>query len=1196
MGSHQHTKMGEGSKQVRVDNWGIFFLQRLQMFFNKTDYCDLTLQFEGNVQLKVHRLVMNACTEYFRALEQNCEIVDDVLVMPADLQADVVLPIVNFMYTGMLEFHMSMFDKLYKTAHLMNITVLTKLLDAQKVPISPLPKPTHKKNMQIPHTWNLQGKKISAKTMDPDLPAPLPGRKIPVWKRKSAPSSLQHGLSSNFYQETKKQSASDSLAYFDNAPKPTRFEWPDDDIATLNVFGGSFDDISYTSKPLMTKSDEPKPSTSFDSNDSNRLSPCYDDASLDTDDMKDYVKEQRIRSGLTDDYYDGGDELGARNSLKRKSTQDQTPSKKVRFNTSEKENQKGPKISITPTGKLTSDVDHTKIISEVLKKYPNLVKKNKNIRLKILSKRDNVPTPVALEQVMKPILKKKILSPVIGAKVNDDKGDEGPWRCSLCSTPEEPVDFVLYYLFRKHMADLHHEKFDSRMCKYCGYKTNKSNLLIYHQYTRHGVKPPPQYKFPKCNSCPYIALSESLLLKHKMNHGKYELQCLECKVAFINQPALTAHSLITGHNGKLGRNSFDCQYCTKKFHSGSTLFTHIKTQHRDEARRDGIVSIDEMEDSEDDDDQAEYIVPEIRSDKKEKVKILSNVKLSSMETQAAGVEPLAIERSSEADSLNNVASGIATSLGLVDVVVLDENDQYILQANNQQSISQGESEFILPDLQDARFTTHQQVITSEQNVITQSMLHNTDITSTDELVMVLTDHDYGDGNNEIMSNENSNIVVLYSHPIEGQENQFITSQGNIMLTSQAGIIELRNTNAVVSSTASFVNSSQIESIEMIQREINQHPGVQVEQELPQDMVILNDKEKEVADNRALEQELSADMVTVEKNTDVIDNAVLDQELTTDMAAADKEVMDDTELEQELCSDMAALADKEKEVEDDNVLEHASTIENVENSETDQPQVNQNENEVVDETIDVPPSEPNDLPLASIEAVEETVDNTIEHRSCENSAEEPLPPAPVDDENTANPEGEDIQENQDSTHSVQEEDTAIGEMAQKQLPDEVCIESGEQATEETAPINNTTETDLPIDKVHDEATSEEQVDSQEKPTHDDEQPEEAPSQVVHETDPHMDTPDMSQSSEAESPRENSQDKPNGDDENTASLDAPSETISETKRKTFSKIMLDKSAKIILEDWEDTDSQQSDTKSTNVNKLIDDWDDDEDERKN
>lgn len=57
-------------KQVKVDNWGIYFLQRLKHFFNRTDYCDLTLQFQDNAQLKVHRLVLSACTEYFELLER----------------------------------------------------------------------------------------------------------------------------------------------------------------------------------------------------------------------------------------------------------------------------------------------------------------------------------------------------------------------------------------------------------------------------------------------------------------------------------------------------------------------------------------------------------------------------------------------------------------------------------------------------------------------------------------------------------------------------------------------------------------------------------------------------------------------------------------------------------------------------------------------------------------------------------------------------------------------------------------------------------------------------------------------------------------------------------------------------------------------------------------------------------------------
>lgn len=124
--------MSDDVKQVKVDNWGIYFLQRLKHFFNRTDYCDLTLQFQDNAQLKVHRLVLSACTEYFELLERTCEMYEDCLVMPDDLQADVVVPIVNFMYTGQLEFKMELLESLYQTSLIMNMPVLTKLLDAHR--------------------------------------------------------------------------------------------------------------------------------------------------------------------------------------------------------------------------------------------------------------------------------------------------------------------------------------------------------------------------------------------------------------------------------------------------------------------------------------------------------------------------------------------------------------------------------------------------------------------------------------------------------------------------------------------------------------------------------------------------------------------------------------------------------------------------------------------------------------------------------------------------------------------------------------------------------------------------------------------------------------------------------------------------------------------------------------------------------
>lgn len=117
-------------KLVKVENWGSFFLQKLQNFFNKTEYCDLTLQFNDNSQLKVHRLVVGACTDFFNLLEIHYNVRGGILQMPDDLQADVVVPIINFMYTGTLEFEANMHQRLLKAAKDMNMSVLLKLMDA----------------------------------------------------------------------------------------------------------------------------------------------------------------------------------------------------------------------------------------------------------------------------------------------------------------------------------------------------------------------------------------------------------------------------------------------------------------------------------------------------------------------------------------------------------------------------------------------------------------------------------------------------------------------------------------------------------------------------------------------------------------------------------------------------------------------------------------------------------------------------------------------------------------------------------------------------------------------------------------------------------------------------------------------------------------------------------------------------------
>nr|XP_023017907.1 centrosome-associated zinc finger protein CP190 [Leptinotarsa decemlineata] len=870
-------KMGE-SKQVRVDNWGIFFLQRLQLFFSKTDYCDLTLQFEGNVQLKVHRLVMNACTEYFTFLEQTCPALEEnTILMPSDLQSDVIVPIVNFMYTGMLEFRTSIFEKLYKAAELMNITVLTKLLEAQEIQIQ-----YAKSKLENKPKAGLKKATPKSSFSTPDLPPTLPGRKVPVWKRKNAPPTISTPSSHNasqqsFCDEPRHSVPSDPLCILDNTPKPTRFEWPEDDLPPID---SSFEDISLTSKPLLTKEEEEKAQHCFDDLRNNveiipkknisRASSSNIISNINTKVVEDFVKEQKIRSTMFEDVDDL--EIGQKRKIELSSTS-KVPSKKVKLTNKEKE------TTISVEGADVVNIDHTKIVTEILKKYPDLVKKNKNIKLKIMPSsgtksmpEKKVPSP---EPHIKPLDSPNHEVNKSNSKkkptITEETNEEGPWTCRKCiSVGGEPQEFVLYYLYRKHMTDVHDEIFDASLCKYCGRKCSNHNLMMYHLYTKHALKPPSTYNFPLCDKCPYIAFSEARLNLHKQKHDPNEIQCPVCKLAFTTSQTLGTHIRATRHYVKPGRVSSDCQYCMKKLQSAIRLFTHIKNAHLKEAKRDGIVCLEEndriehLEEAKDEEQPStdEYIVPEILPDSgihKDKVKIISNVKVPPNRQSADNVQQtkvIPLEASSEAESLNNVASGIATSLGLVDIVVLDENQQYILQDGQHE-----QTEFIIPELSSGQSFAGQVITTQHNSSIPQGIIQTSgsDIGSTDELVMVLTDHDYPD-EQEMVHQDNSNIVVLYSHPVEGQEGQFITSQGNLLET-----VEEENQTET---TVAVEDAHQTERVS--ESEGSELEGVDVPPEISEEsqQIIMNDPTTlSMTENLSMETETDMENVHEEQNSE-----------------------------------------------------------------------------------------------------------------------------------------------------------------------------------------------------------------------------------------------------------------------------------------------------------------------------------------
>lgn len=262
-------------KSVKVDNWGVFFLQKLQNFFNKTHYCDLTLQFKDNSQLKVHRLVLSACTDFFNVLEQQYNVQDDILIMPKDLQADVVVPIVNFMYTGTLEFEVNMYPRLLKTAKDMNMTVLLKLLDAHKRTVGESLRQqqvkapvllnkgvvgnqrvnTYSRPQAPQRTYTQQRRPMPAQTTKTISPRGY-GQGVKIKSEKSPVNVVRTVPSSSYIRKNLPEPVQLVAKYAasGSVKGPSRFECTDD--VNTDAFESSFDNISYESKPLITSKED----------------------------------------------------------------------------------------------------------------------------------------------------------------------------------------------------------------------------------------------------------------------------------------------------------------------------------------------------------------------------------------------------------------------------------------------------------------------------------------------------------------------------------------------------------------------------------------------------------------------------------------------------------------------------------------------------------------------------------------------------------------------------------------------------------------------------------------------------------------------------------------------------------------------------------------------------------------------------
>ncbi|CAH1396519.1 unnamed protein product [Nezara viridula] len=751
-----------GMKQLKVDNWGTFFMQRLQLLFAKGDSCDLTLKFVTGQELKVHSLVLRTCTSHFDSLPK----VDNKISLPETLSYNAVFPIINFMYSGKLEFKLELHAQLLAVVKILNITILSKLLTtAQKTDV---PVPLTVKAKPINSTPEANNKTPSQLVLQQNTPSTsynlFSSKKLPFWRKRTLP----------FITRFRKP--------IEEEPGPTRYAWPENEpMDLLQISSPSFNPLSYESDQIIMRS------TKDEEKDVERIKPpqrrVIESRLLTTHDSDD-DDDDRFEAPYSSDEEPvptpppptpppPPPAPALKPCLKSSPPASETAitppaSKKVRF-------------SLGPEGKentVQSTSNHARIIAEVLKKYPDLVK-NKNIKLKISSPRPKIENgTVGVEEkasyvVVRPTLKS---TPNTSGKQNDLVG---PWSCEHCSE----LKFNDYLSFRRHLQETHNERLDSRVCEYCGYKSSKRNLHLYHLLTKHNVPPPKNINFPKCSECDYIALSETLLLKHANSH---QIRCDICKVSMKTVAALQAHK-VTCKPGNEPRNII-CDLCKKAFRTNVSLNAHLKECQGKPASDGNIYS------EEGDSQPVEMIeVPiigavDVAKNDHTLVQIPSSIILT--ENQNVALLP-----SSESEGLNNVATGIA--------IILEGNSDFF---NSNQ-------EYIVPELLEGSFASTANIsYGSTDQVIylgsSTSNAHRGEVIHLEEIKLnqpqpgtssagdkVITEHKIPDPNNSI------NSTVLVSENISVISNDAI-NQNEPIVIEDGSKSEIMNSVEYISETHS----------------------------------------------------------------------------------------------------------------------------------------------------------------------------------------------------------------------------------------------------------------------------------------------------------------------------------------------------------------------------------------------------------
>ena len=303
-----------------------------------------------------------------------------------------------------------------------------------------------------------------------------------------------------------------------------------------------------------------------------------------------------------------------------------------------------------------SKMNHTKIISEVLRQYPHLIKSNKNIKLKIMPnaggqaqkiivKKEPLETEKSSEKLMQPPIISK--SSNIASKIAESQQSSKTLASNIVANRPKAVQQSEASVAAKSSSGTQagtnkttgagtastgtatsagqpqKRRIDSKtmhalialgaenttgpwLCLRCGRNGHPISIPSYRGFRRHLINTHKEHIDPAlCEHCGWRSSSKRELhfhmqMDHKVKTNLYIFpECQLCHQMCIDSDGLNQH-LIDSHPDE---NKQQCIYCNKIFPEEIQLYTHMKTFHKKQALEDGII------DYSDDENQQQQLPP-----------------------------------------------------------------------------------------------------------------------------------------------------------------------------------------------------------------------------------------------------------------------------------------------------------------------------------------------------------------------------------------------------------------------------------------------------------------------------------------------------------------------------------------------------------------------------------------------------------